>query len=145
MAFRNSANSGKRAAQIFSASTKDDKKNEDAPNFFLKLFYGQYSLVKSFWLFLVSIPLLADILFSHLLFPLLDVTREKDTLALFVWVFCIAAFSILASIGVWRSAGRYQGSSLWRVLARVAASLGLCGAVGYMVLWYGIWHLLRHS
>jgi len=48
-------------------------------------------------------------------------------------------YMIIAVVGVWRSAARYQGSRLWSFLARLAVAIW----IGRVLLWLGDGHALK--
>lgn len=142
MAFRKSTSAGKRAAELFSASSGVAKENIRKPGFFLKLFRGDFSLILTFWTFFISIPLLGDLIFTQFIFPNLDVNSAVGTASIFVWGTLALVYLFVTSMGLWRSAQRHHGSRIWAVLAQLCAVLGFVGAVAYALMWYGSWMIL---
>ena len=143
MAFRKSAGSAsKRAADIFNAAVGHAKENGKKPSVLLKLFKGELKLLITFWTFCISLPLLGDLIFTQLVFPLLDVESSEGTAAMFVWGTFMMFYGIIASIGLWRSACRYVGPSHWALLAKACAVLGIGASVAYALMWYGSWMIL---
>ncbi len=146
MAFRKSTgNAGQRAAEIFKTATDYASESSKKPSLMLKLFRGEIKLILSFWTFFVSIPLLGDLIFSQLIFPMLDVTSAVGTAAVFVWGTLMLVYGIIASIGLWRAAKVYAGPRHWAVLSQIAAVLGIAGAVAYAVMWYATWMILANA
>ncbi len=143
MAFRKSAGSAsKRAADIFNAAVGHAKENGKKPSVLMKLFKGELKLLITFWTFCISLPLLGDLIFTQLVFPLLDVESSEGTAAMFVWGTFMMFYGIIASIGLWRSACRYAGPSHWALLAKACAVLGIGASVAYALMWYGSWMIL---
>ena len=143
MAFRK--NASKRAADIFNAAAGHAKENSKKPSVLMKLFKGELKLLVTFWTFCVSLPLLGDIIFTQLIFPLLDVESSEGTAAMFVWGTLMLVYGVIASIGLWRSAGRYAGPSPWALLAKACAVLGIGASVAYALMWYGSWMILASA
>jgi hypothetical protein len=146
MAFRKSAGSAsKRAADIFNAADGHAKENGKKPSVLMKLFKGELKLLITFWTFCISLPLLGDLIFTQLVFPLLDVESSEGTAAMFVWGTFMLVYGIIASIGLWRSACRYTGPSHWALLAKACAVLGMGASVAYALMWYGSWMILTNA
>lgn len=146
MAFRKNAGSAsKRAADIFTAASDHAKESGKKPSILLKLFRGEIKLLLTFWTFCVSLPLLGDLIFTHLVFPLLDVESAVGTASMFVWGTFMLVYGIIASTGLWRSAARYAGPRHWALLARLAAVLGFAASVAYALMWYGSWMILASA
>ena len=143
MAFRK--NASKRAADIFNAAAGHAKESSKKPSVLMKLFRGKLKLLVTFWTFCVSLPLLGDIIFTQLIFPLLDVESSEGTAAMFGWGTFMLAYGIIASIGLWRSACRYTGPSHWALLAKACAVLGMGASVAYALMWYGSWMILSNA
>ncbi len=129
----------RRAAAIFREIARGNA--EKADNLILRLLRGEYSPTLTFWLFCLSIPLAADLLFSRLLFPMLDMNSTKDCSALIVWALAIALYMAIANVGLWRSAER-QASPRQALPGKCAAVLGMLAALAYVARWYGIWMIL---
>ena len=110
-------------------------------NLIRRLLNGEYSLTLTFWLFCLSVPLAGDLLFSYLLFPLLDLSRAKDCTALVTWALAIAFYMLIANIGLWRSAAQHPYPPL-SILGKAASVLGLLAAAAYVLRWYAIWMLV---
>ena len=143
MAFRK--NASKRAADIFNAAAGHAKESSKKPSVLMKLFRGELKLLVTFWTFCVSLPLLGDIIFTQLIFPLLDVESSEGTAAMFVWGTLMLVYGVIACIGLCRSAGRYTGPSHWALLAKACAVLGIGASVAYALMWYGSWMILANA
>ena len=143
MAFRK--NASKRAADIFNAAADHAKESSKKPSVLMKLFRGELKLLVTFWTFCVSLPLLGDIIFTQLIFPLLDVESSEGTAAMFVWGTLMLVYGVIACIGLWRSAGRYTGPSHWSLLAKACSVLGIGASVAYALMWYGSWMILASA
>jgi hypothetical protein len=80
------------------------------------LWRGELSLDEAFWTWLVTIGLVINVA-SSLLFLTL-ITLDRPWSALLVGYALSVPYNVLAVVGVWRSAARYQGPSLHADLAR---------------------------
>ncbi len=145
MAFRKSTSASKRAAEIFSSASGHAKERAKAPSLLLRLFRGEVPLIRTFWTFFLSLPLLGDLVFTYLIFPMLEVDSAVGTASIFMWAAFMLVYVGIMSVGVWRSASRYAGRPLWAMLAKLAAVFGAVGAVGYALMWYGSWMILTNA
>lgn len=146
MAFRKSTgNASQRAAEIFKTASDYATQNSKQPSFLLRLFRGEIKLILTFWTFFVSIPLFGDMVFTHLIFPMLEVTSAVGTASIFMWGTLMLVYGIVTSIGLWRAAKVYAGPRHWAVLSQIAAVLGIAGAVAYAVMWYASWMILASA
>lgn len=96
-----------------------------------KLYKGKYSLSKSYWLFGNVVPLILFtlILISIFVFsndPLNKLRslnfRPETTFSLITTVILslvTLVYIIISTIGVWRSASKYQGKKIWPILAKI--------------------------
>lgn len=131
---------GKRAAELFTASGGD---KQHAPrNIVKKLMNGGFSLTVTFWIFCVSVPLVGHLVFTRLLFPLLDLQSWHGSTAFLVWPLLALLYGLLASLGLWRSRAHFSGNPLWANLAGLAAILGALGAAAYAVMMAASWFML---
>lgn len=85
-------------------------------NFFKKLIDGDFGLVKTFWLYAVFIPLIAELI-------AMNITGN----IFFASFLLVKSFQSVALIGAWNSKKKYPGSRIWIVLAEMAVVLGLLG------------------
>ena len=146
MAFRKSTgSSSKRAADIFKAASGHAKEQGKRPSLLLKLFRGEIKLLLTFWTFCVSLPLLGDMIFTQIVFPMLDVESAAGTAAMFLWGTFMLLYGIIACMGLWRSASRYTGPNVWAVLSKIFAVLGIGASVAYALMWYGSWMILASA
>jgi hypothetical protein len=88
----------------------------------LKIWRGEHSLFRAFWLYFylcnnfvaaVAALLIQPLQLFHLLWA-------GKLFVLAVW----AAYFVIASVGVWRSAATYPGPRIWAALARLFSALG---------------------
>ena len=146
MAFcKSTGNAGQRAAEIFKNASEYANKSSKQPSILLRLFRGEIKLILTFWTFFVSIPLFGDMVFTHLIFPMLDVTSAVGTASIFMWGTLMLVYGIVTSIGLWRASKVYAGPRHWAVLSQVAAVLGIAGSVAYAVMWYASWMILASA
>lgn len=61
-----------------------------------------------------------------------DAFRGALDLFAVVLIVLYAVYTVVAWVGLWRSAGRYRGRRLWRVLASVASAGAALGAVVFL-------------
>lgn len=131
---------GKRAAELFTAAGGNEKAPRD--NFIKRLFHGGFSLTVTFWIFFVSVPLVGHLIFSRLLFPVLDVHTWYGSTVFLVWALLALLYAGVACTGLWRSRSSFSGNPLWPNLAGLAALLGAAGAVYYAFVIAGSWFML---
>jgi hypothetical protein len=100
---------------------------------YLNLWYGKYSLAKSFWLFFILGYFVALLLgmVASLLFILLG-TRP---VAASVFQVIFLGYLITAAVGVWRSANALIGMKGGRPSITYADSAKILGAKTFVVLW----------
>lgn len=132
---------GKRAAELFSAAGGEHGRNSGI-NFVKKLMNGGFSLTITFWIFCVSVPLAAHLLFTRVLFPLIDVRSWYGSTAFLVWPVLALLYGVVACLGLWRSRTRFSGNPLWPNLAGLAALLVALGAAAYAVMMAASWFML---
>ena len=73
---------------------------------------------------------------------MLDVTSSVGTASIFLWGTFMGVYGVIASVGLWRSAGHYAGPRVWAALSKVAAVLGVGASVAYALMWYATWMML---
>ena len=86
-----------------------------------KLKNGEYSLVKTYWLFGVIGNLPFNIIFSISVLSL-----EAITFAFFMAI----AYNYFWILGCWKAASDYQGIAIWSILAK-----GVCVLTGLSILY----------
>jgi hypothetical protein len=87
-------------------------------SFLGNLWSGNYTLVKTYWLFGFA----GGIAIAILYIALVGITRSA--LVAFLGLVGLWGWQIFISVAIWRSAGKYTGSKGWSVLARVAVVIG---------------------
>lgn len=76
------------------------------------LWEGNYSLVKTYWLFGV----VGGLALSLAYLILVGVTQSMGVI--FFGLLVLIGWQIFSSVAIWRSAGKYTGATVWKVLAR---------------------------
>lgn len=101
------------------------------------LWFGNYSLKKTYWFYGNIIPLIFFIilLILSLFFqdnPLdallnLKFSPEKfyQKIILLTIILIFFVYSIISTVGIWRSANKYEGKKYWSILAKVTIFLAL--------------------
>ena len=102
-----------------------------------KLWNGHYSLSKSYWFFGNIIPLIFFIILISLALSFqenaLDALLNQQfvpkglyerAILLFI-TFLFLIYSIISTVGIWRSANHYTGKRYWSVIAKFAIVLAL--------------------
>ena len=88
--------------------------------FLSKLWFGEYSLLKTYWLFSLFIPLLLRIPIK-----LWEKNNDSNFLILFLYLCLISTYSFISLIGLWRSSDSYKGNIVWCWFAKLTVILGL--------------------
>lgn len=140
MAFRKNSGAGKRAANLFTAA--EALQNRKMDHIFARLFRGEVSLTLTFWTFFISIPLLAEMLFSHFLFPLVGATTTLGTLVLSLWGVVALGYMVVACVGLWRAAAHASTPAKTQV-CRAFSVLGFIASLCYSLYLYGCWLMLN--
>jgi hypothetical protein len=103
--------------------------------FIFKLWRGEYSLFKTYWLF--------NILFGTILgSPLSIIGQLPSETIKSTWVYWLiylilySLYIIISSVGVWRSASKYTKDSLWKNLAKIYSVISVASIVG-IGIFYG--------
>jgi hypothetical protein len=78
-------------------------------------------LDEAFWTWAIGIGLLVNLTTSALFLAL--ITADRPWAALFVGYALSVPYNVLATVGVWRSAARYDGPTLHAELARIATAI----------------------
>ena len=82
------------------------------------LWSGELPLDEAFWTWAIGIGLLVNLTSSVLFLALITIDRPWS--ALFAGYVLSVPYNVLAGVGVWRSAARYQGPARYAELARIA-------------------------
>ena len=88
-----------------------------------RLWRGEIPLPDAFWTWAVTGGLLVNIA-SSILFLYL-VTADRPVAALIVGYAPSIPYNVLVTVGVWRSAERYEGERQWADLARTVTVIGM--------------------
>lgn len=87
------------------------------------LWAGELPLGEAFWTFAIGIGLLVNLASSALFLALITVDRPWS--ALFVGYVLSVPYNVVALVGVWRSAARYEGERLHADLARIVTLVAM--------------------
>ena len=108
--------------------------------FLSKLWFGEYTLRKTYWIFSVLIPILLSI-------PI-KIWSIGSNASLFFYLCFVSTYSFIALIGLWRSSGLYVGNAVWSLLARLTVIIGFISQFFLMIQTmlldksYPIWYLI---
>ena len=93
--------------------------------FFSALSNGDFGLAKTYWLYGVVVGFIANIVAGLI----------TNTKGLVVFLLLYSAYQILVLVGVWRASDKYQGPSVWTVLAKIMVIAGAVMLVaGFLVI-----------
>lgn len=87
------------------------------------LWSGHLPLGEAFWTYAVGGGLAVNLITSLLLLTL--VSADRPLAALLVGYVPSVPYNVVALIGVWRSAARYQGERIHADLARIVTLVGM--------------------
>ena len=98
-----------------------------------QLWRGDVKLPLVFWLYGVLVLAALNLSAPFVLLQLVRLDAKGLPFLSMLVAVGAASYQFLVSVGLWRSAGRYQGPSIWKYMARAAASL--------LLVWlgFGIW------
>ena len=82
------------------------------------LWSGELPLDEAFWTWAIGIGLMINLPSSFAFLAL--ITADRPWAALFAGYVLSVPYNVLAGVGVWRSAARYQGAAGHAELARIA-------------------------
>jgi hypothetical protein len=114
--------------------------------FLSKLWFGEHSLFKTYWLCCVFIPLLLSIPIK-----LWSLRIDPNFLTLFFYLYLVSTYSFIAIIGLWRSSDYYNGNKIWFWFAKLTVIIGLISQIFLIIqtilqgISYPIWYLLLVS
>jgi len=101
-------------------------------NFIAKLWRGEYSLAKSYWLFSVVV--------SAVLGAPISVIEQLPSASLAnIWIYGLiyialyAAYMFIAAVGVWRAATGYTNGAVWKYLAKIHSALTILSIAGVLI------------
>jgi hypothetical protein len=104
-------------------SSHDDLSGHGAMPALMRLWRGELPLPTAFWNWAVAGGLLVNVTTSFAF--LLLIARDQPIAALIVGYVLSVPYNIVATVGVWRAAGRYAGPSHWAQAARLATVVGM--------------------
>ena len=118
-----------------------------------RLWHGEYSLGKAFWLFgivisiiwyfvtkFLSMALMVAMLFIGFSGPSAPNGLLGGSLFILAAMAVLTlAYQVLAGVGIWRSAGTFSGKPAYAISARCAVALYLTVFVGSIVVAVNIW------
>jgi len=87
------------------------------------LWSGDLALGDAFWTWAVTVGLLVNVATSVLF--LLLITQDQPWIALLLGYGLSVPYNFVATVGVWRSAARYDGPPHHAELARIATIVGM--------------------
>jgi hypothetical protein len=87
------------------------------------LWSGELPLGEAFWTYAVGVALVVN-LTTSLLFLFL-ISWDRPLAALFVGYALSVPYNVVALVGVWRSAARYEGKRIHADLARTVSLIGI--------------------
>ena len=87
------------------------------------LWSGDLPLGEAFWTYAVGVGLAVNLITS-LLFLVL-ISWDRPLAALFVGYALSVPYNVVALVGVWRSAARYEGARIHADLARIVTLVGM--------------------
>ena len=92
--------------------------------FINKLWLGEFSLAKTYWLFYVIVWGLFSLPIRWFSATTERLQAEYANIAM-ISLCLFVAYGSIALVGLWRSASKYQGSKLWSVLAKIIVCIGV--------------------
>jgi hypothetical protein len=101
------------------SETGNTSRGVEQKGFFSKLASGDFGLAKTYWLYGVLAGLIVN-----------AVTRAIPSVGILAVVLAVTiVYQVLALLGIWRAADRYQGRKVWAILAKIATVLGWLGVL----------------
>jgi hypothetical protein len=87
--------------------------------FITKLWRGEYSLVKTYWVFNV---LIGNVVLGNII-SFIDPIKNAYVFLAGLGLYLL--YMLLAIVGLWRSASLYKGNELWKILAKISVVIGV--------------------
>ena len=87
------------------------------------LWSGQLPLGEAFWTYAVTVGIAVNLITSLLFLVLLS--WDRPIAALFAGYALSVPYNVVALVGVWRSAARYEGERIHADLARIVSLVGM--------------------
>jgi hypothetical protein len=88
-----------------------------------RLWSGELPLVRAFWTYAVFLGVAVNLVTSGLFLALM--AAEQPLAALVAGYGVSLPYNIVATVGVWRAAGRHEGDPLHAELARTVTLVGM--------------------
>jgi hypothetical protein len=88
-----------------------------------RLLQGELTLENAFWNWAVCGGLIINLVSSGLFLFL--IMADRPILALIVGYAISVPYNVIVTVGVWRSAERYDGERRWADLARMVSLIGM--------------------
>jgi hypothetical protein len=85
---------------------------------FEKLLFGEYSLPVTFWIFYI-VGSLVSLLIGGIAGLFVGMMMSGPLAVFATTAIIFGGYFLIASIGVWKSAGSYPGMRLWSLIARI--------------------------
>jgi hypothetical protein len=105
--------------------------------FIAKLWSGEYSLVKTYWLFNVLAGVVANIPIS--IFGMLsDRTQSENATLFFSYICLFSSYGLIAMVGLWRSSNNYTGNQIWAVMSKVLVCIGFLAVCASLVTTFAV-------
>jgi hypothetical protein len=105
--------------------------------FLAKLWCGEYSLVKTYWLFNVLAGVIVNILIS--IFEKMSAKTQSENATIFFAFICVTvSYGLIALVGLWRSSNNYTGNQFWAVISKVVVGIGLLLVVSSIVTIFAV-------
>jgi hypothetical protein len=89
----------------------------------IAFWHGEEPLPTAFWNWAVIGGILVNVATSALFLAL--IMHSRPTLALLIGYGVSLPYNLFATVGVWRSADRYEGERKWADLAKTATVIGM--------------------
>ena len=88
-----------------------------------RLWTGELPLVRAFWTYAVLVGVAVNLVTSGMFIAL--IAAEQPLAALLVGYGVSVPYNVVATVGVWRAASRYEGDPLHAELARIVTLVGM--------------------
>lgn len=88
-----------------------------------RLWSGEMPLVRAFWTYAVLLGVAVNLATSGMFIAL--IAADQPLAALVVGYGVSVPYNIVATVGVWRAAGRHEGDPVHAELARVVTLVGM--------------------
>jgi len=104
------------------------------PNFFLRLFRGDVSLPRTYWIYGSVVGAGFGIVQIAIEANYVDlVSIEGGSLGILAFYWFVVGYSLFIFVAIWRSAGKYEGNPSWAAIARLMVIFGAISVAGGFV------------